>query len=431
MDRGDIAEVLFSCIREDDPYRASKLLQIERWCYVNWHLHQRGGKKQHNFIAQVLSDEECWEKVNNLHGVKLNRQMVGKKLILPPDSDNPFTDAKRYKIACECCLEEDVRALFEERKEELLSQGKSSLLEYEHLIGCFGEGALGEFWSHFVGGYTSRLNLKGRHIYEYGLDCAIDCRQVQAVEFFWNKIKSLPGDEMSAQKKDEVLMKNAVYAVGGNFRIYPDIFEFFFNQINPNRYPELLKRDLEKNRHYGSLNIMVDMLNFDKFQKLFDCLRPSDISEGCYHTRLYSIEIQNYSGHYVGAAEKLFLHIWTKEGFDSHRALVINEEVMDESALFHKNLLVRWVEKGCMEAVWAVLDKLDSDQIKEFMTYKQADYIRSILEQRDDNSLNRFLVYDKSVGKDLNQENMPGPGGDLSEMKFRRVHGQSNLGLGK
>jgi hypothetical protein len=35
MDRRDIAEVSFSSIKEDDPYRASKLLQIERWCYVD------------------------------------------------------------------------------------------------------------------------------------------------------------------------------------------------------------------------------------------------------------------------------------------------------------------------------------------------------------------------------------------------------------
>jgi hypothetical protein len=37
----------------------------------------------------VLSSDDCWEKVNNLHEVKLNRQMVGRKLTVA-DSDNPF-----------------------------------------------------------------------------------------------------------------------------------------------------------------------------------------------------------------------------------------------------------------------------------------------------------------------------------------------------
>ncbi|WP_353276294.1 hypothetical protein [Wolbachia endosymbiont (group B) of Villa cingulata] len=422
MDRGDIPEVLFSSVKEDDPYRASKLLQIERWCYTHSKIIERSGQKGHNLIAQVLSDEESWEEVGGLHGVKLNRREVGKRLTTLPDSDNAFGRASRYKIACECCLEDEIRAIFEERKEELSAQGRSSLLEYNHLVKCFGEGPIAQFWSHFISGYLDKLDLRGRHLYEYGLDCAVGWHRVEAVEFFWNKIKSLPDNKMSAQEKDEILMKNAVYSAGPNFRVYPDIFEFFLNQINPDRYPELLKRDLEKNGHYGSLNKMKDMLSFDKFQELFDCLKPNDITEDSYHTRLFSIEIQNYSGHYADAAKELFMHIWTKEGFDSHRTLVINEEVMDEYPFFHKNLLVRWLEKGCVEILWAVLDKLDSSQIKEFMNYKQADYICSILEKGDNNSLNRFLSYGKSADEERNPKNIPGPSGDLTEVEVRKTH---------
>ncbi len=431
MDRGDIPEVLFSSVKEDDPYRASKLLQIERWCYAHWKLHQRNVEIGHNFIAQVLSSEDCWKKVNTLHEVKLDRHMVGKKLLVPKMSDgdvSPFSFSERYRIACECCLEDEIRAMFEERKEELSAQGRSSLLEYNHLVKCCGEGPLAQFWSHFISGYLDKLDLRGRHPYEYGLDCAVDWQQVEAVEFFWNKIKSLPENEMSAKKKDRILMKNAAYTAGPNFRVYPDIFEFFLNQISPDRYPELLKRDLGKNGHYGSLNKMKEMRNFDKFQELFDCLKSSEISEDDYHIWLKYIEIQNYSGHYADAAKKLFMHIWTKEGFDSHRALIINEEVMDKSPFFHKNLLVRWVERDCMEPVWAVLDKLDSSQIKKFMTYKQADYIRSVLEQGDHNLLNRFLAYGKSTGKNLDKESV---NANLAEVELSKVHDQSSyVGLG-
>jgi hypothetical protein len=49
----------------------------------------KSGKKGHNFLAQVLSSEDCWEKVNSLHEVKLNRHMLGRKLTVA-DSDNPF-----------------------------------------------------------------------------------------------------------------------------------------------------------------------------------------------------------------------------------------------------------------------------------------------------------------------------------------------------
>ncbi|MFP3025066.1 MAG: hypothetical protein ACEY3L_01985, partial [Wolbachia sp.] len=209
--------------------------------------------------------------------------MVGKKLVTPPDSDNPFTREGRYKIACECCLEEDILAMFEERKEKLSAKGDSSLLEYDHLVKCCGEGPLAEFWSHFISGYLDKLDLRGRHPYEYGLDCAVDWQQVEAVEFFWNKIKSLPKNEMGAKKKDRILMKNAAYTAGPNFRVYPDILEFFLNQISPDRYPELLKRDLEKNGHHGCLDRMKNMLSFDKCQQLFDCLKSSEISEDDYH----------------------------------------------------------------------------------------------------------------------------------------------------
>ncbi|WP_425383802.1 hypothetical protein [Wolbachia endosymbiont (group A) of Scoparia ambigualis] len=396
MLRSDIPKVLFSSIKEDDPYRASKLFQIERWCYANWHLHQKSGKKGRNFLAQVLSSEDCWKKVDNLHGVKLDRQVVGKKLIAP-DSGNLFD---KYAIACRCCLEEDIIALFEERKEELSAQGKSSLLEYEHLVRCCGSGLLAQFWSHFVSGYISKLNLDGCHPYEYGLKCAVSLKQEQAVEFFWNKIKSLPESEMSEQKKDEILMKTAVYVAGNRCNSYPEIFEFCFSQISPDKYPELLKRDLAENGYYGSLNTLQGALRFDQFQELFDCLKPNDVPEDDYNIWL-DMEIKKHSEPYVSESVKLFMHMWMKEGFDSHRALVIREELEDKSPLFCTVLLTPLVEKGCMEPVWALLDKANSDQVKEFMCSKQAGYIRSILEKRDADSLNKFLAYRKSTDEEF------------------------------
>ncbi|WP_264328501.1 MULTISPECIES: hypothetical protein [unclassified Wolbachia] len=415
MLRSDIPKVLFSSIKEDDPYRASKLFQIERWCYANWRLHQKSGKKGRNFLAQVLSSEDCWKKVDNLHGVKLDRQVVGKKLIAP-DSGNLFD---KYAIACRCCLEEDIIALFEERKEELSAQGKSSLLEYEHLVRCCGSGLLAQFWSHFISGYISKLNLDGCHPYEYGLKCAMSLKQGEAVEFFWNKIKSLPASEMGAQKKDEIFMKTAVYAAGNRCNSYPEIFEFCFSQISPDKYPELLKRDLAENGYYGSLDVLQGALRFDQFQRLFDCLKPSDVSENCYYIWLkYMKELENYSESCIDEGVKLFMHMWTKEGFDSHRALLLNKE-MRSSSVFQGRLLVPLIDRGYMAPVWAILDKANSDQIKEFMDSRQAGYIRSVLEKRDIDSLNKFLSYGKSTAKELTS---------LTEVKLSKACEQLGLG---
>lgn len=425
MDRGDIPEVLFSSVKEDDPYKASKLLQIERWCYTHSKIIERSGQKGHNLIAQVLSDKQSWEEVGGLHGVKLNRWEVGKRLTTLPDSDNAFGRASRYKIACECCLEDEIRAIFEERKEELSAQGRSRLLVYNHLVKCFGEGPIAQFWSHFISGYLDKLDLRGRHLYECGLDCAVGWHRVEAVEFFCNKIKSLPDNKMSAQKKDEIFMKNAVYSAGPNFRVYPDIFEFFLDQINPDRYPELLKRDLEKNGYYGSLNKMKDVLSFDKFQELFDCLKPSDITEDDY--RLWSkFMIKDCPEYYLGEGVGVFMHMWMKEGFDSHRAFTLDGEMMEDSS-FQGKFSVHLIEKGFMKPVWAMLDNANFRQIKEFMSSEKANYIRSILEQGDHVSLNKFLAYGKSADKELDQKNIPGPSGDLAEVEISK---QSYMGLG-
>ncbi|MFP3021727.1 MAG: hypothetical protein ACEY3K_01875 [Wolbachia sp.] len=415
MLRSDIPKVLFSSIKEDDPYRASKLFQIERWCYANWRLHKMAGKKRHNFLAQVLSNEGCWKKVDNLHGVKLDRQVVGKNLIMP---GSPFSNSS-YEIACRCCLEEDIIALFEERKKSLSAQGKSSLLEYEHLVRCCGSGLLAQFWSHFISGYISKLNLDGCHPYEYGLKCAMSFKQEQAVEFFWNKIKSLPESEISEQKKDEIFMKTAVYAAGNRCNSYPEIFEFCFSKISPDRYPELLRRDLAENGHYGSLNTLQDALRFDQFQRLFDYLKPSDVSENCYYIWLkYMKELGNYSESCIDEGVKLFMYMWTKEGFDSHRALLLNKE-MKSSSVFQGRLLVPLIDRGYMAPVWAILDKANSDQIKEFMDSRQAEYIRSMLEKRDVDSLNKFLSYGKSTTEEF---------ASLTEVNLSKACEQLELG---
>ncbi len=415
MLRSDIPKVLFSSIKEDDPYRASKLFQIERWCYANWRLHQKSGQKGRNFLAQVLSSEDCWKKIDNLHGVKLDRQVVGKKLIAP-DSGNLFD---KYAIACQYCLEEDIIALFEERKKSLSAQGKSSLLEYEHLVRCCGSGLLAQFWSHFISGYISKLSLDGCHPYEYGLKCAMRFKQEQAVEFFWNKIKSLPESEIGAQKKDEIFMKTAVYAAGSRCNSYPEIFEFCFSQISPDKYPELLKRDLAENGYYGSLDTLQSALRFDQFQKLFDCLKPSSISEDYYYIWLkYIKELENYSRSCIDEGVNLFMYMWMRDGFNSHRTLLLNKE-MRSNSVFQGRLLVPLIDKGYMVPVWAILDKANSDQIKEFMDSRQAEYIRSVLEKRDIDSLNKFLSYGKSTAEELTS---------LTEVKLSKACEQLGLG---
>lgn len=303
-----------------DPYKASKELQIKN-CgrgylrLINiWNL---------PFFLDILSDEECWKTVGGMHGVKLDRRMVAKKMIEPRSwkgKENPLEDFCRYQVACWCCLEEGVHSLFQQfKQEDEIKDGDSSALEklVKSLSKDCAVDVMMQFWSHFVSGYISKLDLKGQHPYVFGLNRAAissNRRRVEAVEFFWNKVKSLSEDELSAKEKDEIFMKIAVHTAKDNG--YPDVFEFCLSQISCDKYPELLKRDLEKNSYYASLYRTLEVFNFDKFQELFNCLKPSDISEDYYHLWLKYIKIQDCSECYVDEAIKLFTHMWMKEGFD-------------------------------------------------------------------------------------------------------------------
>lgn len=130
--------------------------------------------------------------------------------------------------------------------------------------------------------------------------------------------------------------------------------------------------------------------------------------------------------HYLSTAMGIFIHVWTREGFDDHRTFTLNKEMMNNS-VFQGRFLVPLIEKGFMKPVWAMLDKANSRQIKEFMSSEKANYILSILEQRDNQSLNKFLGYGKVADKELDQKNIPGPSGDLAEVEINK---QSYVGLG-
>lgn len=434
MDLDDLTKVAFSIIKDDDPYKESKQLQIKNWGRGYLETINTGNLP---FFLDILSDEECWEKTDTIHGIKLNRRVVVKKMIEPQSwkgTSNPLDDFDRYQVACWCCLEEDIISLFEHfKREDEIKDGDSDALKklVKSVSGSWYTDGMMQFWSHFISGYISELDLKGQHSYVFGLHtAAISMRRkrVEAVEFFWDKIKSLPESELSAQEKHKVFMKIAVHAAHDNG--YPDVFEFCLSQIDPDKYPELLKRDLEKNGYYGSLGRMLEMFNFDQFQRLFDCLELSNVQVGRYCTWLRCIKIESCSGRYLNAGVKLLMHMLMKDGFDSHRTLALNGEMMN-NATYRGSLLVPLVEKGCMEQAWAILDKANSKQVKEFMSSKQAGYIRSLLEQGDNASLSKFLSYGSSVGVDLNQKSIPGPSGDLSEVKLSKMHDKAHIGLGE
>ncbi|MFP3024699.1 MAG: hypothetical protein ACEY3K_18190 [Wolbachia sp.] len=430
MDLDDLTKVAFSIIKDDDPYKESKQLQIRNW--------GRGYLELINtrnlpFFLDILSDKKCWEKADTIHGIRLNRRVAAKKMIEPQSwrgTNNPLDDFDRYQVACWCCLEEDIIFLFEHFKQKhKVKDGDSDALKKlaKTLSGSYYTDAMMQFWSHFVSGYISELDLEGQHPYVVGLSrsvAAMSRKRVEAVEFFWDKIKLLPENELNVQQKDEVFMKIAVRAAKDSS--YPEVFEFCFSQVSPDKYSELLRRDFAQDGYYDTLFRLKGCCSFDKLIALFNHLHPNDISERDYYTLLRSVEIKDYSEYYAKAGVEFFMHMWKREGFDNHRVFTLQKELVNLSS--RGFILKPLVDKSYMESVWAVLDKASSNQIKEFMASKEANYMRSVLEQKDAGSLNKFLAYGKSATEDLHQEEAPNLSGNLAEAKVSSVHGQPHVG---
>jgi hypothetical protein len=83
MDLDDLTKVAFSIIKDNDPYKESKQLQLKNWCGAFLEIFDGWGKTKLPFFLDVLSNEECWEKTDTIHGIKLNRRIVAKKMIEP------------------------------------------------------------------------------------------------------------------------------------------------------------------------------------------------------------------------------------------------------------------------------------------------------------------------------------------------------------
>lgn len=396
--REDIPEVIFFSIKEDDDYRDFKLLQIENWCYVNWDIHERNGEKVHTLLKDVFSNQECWDTEG-----RLQRKKVGEKLV----SESILDEMDKYRIACRCCLTDEITELFHKRKERLRGQSNPNLLKYEHLVKCMGDKPLEVYWSHKIGvdnlnnNYLIKLGINSDlDGYKYGLECAIDWKQVEAVKFFWDKIKSLSQNELSEKGRDELLMKKAAYTAGDNFRICPEIFEFFLGKVDFNKYQDLLVEDFKVNNYYGSLYRTLEMSSFDKFQELFNAIRSKDeknVSQSSYHTLLGCIveSITKCPTKKVHEGEGLFIDMLNKEKYKGYVISVLSKE-MDVS-IFQGELLKPLLNMECINGVKAIWDRA---------TYKQKEKLKN----------SQSKIYD-DVLEMINKCSIHEPSGDLSDMQ--------------
>lgn len=212
----------------------------------------------------------------------------------------------RYSIACWCCFEEEIKNIFEELK---LTRSNISVEEF---VKKLDEGLLMVFWSHVMNNQEQELELNNEHSYVYGFRCAIFERMVEALEFFWDKLQSV--DTISSEQKENSLMEVALYK-----KIHrsptAEIIEFAINHLNPDKYPELLKRDLEQDGYYLTISELENDYFFDSAKKLFQFLNPQKFDCRNYSTKIYSIvdTIKSSSdAELISACEDYLSFIWNR-----------------------------------------------------------------------------------------------------------------------
>lgn len=297
-------------------------------------------------------------------------------------------------------MKEDVVALFKRLKRESNVKWNDKA-ETKKLASSLSSATWSDpmtrYWLYIVGGFSMKSEDKNLSLYGFTLASYMEIsgkgHYVEAVEYFWDKIKSLPEDELNTEQKQEILMKTTLIA---SSHCQAETFEFCFSELSPDKYAEFLKKDFDIGGFYHCcVATLHDMFRVDLFKKCFDTFEPNDISVKTYKQWVESFVMELYSEPYESEAVKVFMHIWTKKGFDSHRAFMLRKICDWKGEEDH--LLVRFVKKNHMEPVWAILDKASRFEIVEFMESVDAESIEEILEEKGDlHSLNKFLSYNSN-----------------------------------
>lgn len=324
-----IEKGLLSGINENDLYKVSKQLQIKQWTHLYGSaLLSSSLPDELDFVAQIISDQDCWEEVDGLEGVKLNRYEVGSKLLAattPSGEENPFDNIQKYKVACWCCFEDKIRELFEAKRTNIDSEVSTEVLLDSTYAG---HGPLVTFWSHYISGYMNKfkekLKLEGDNHDLHGFESAVRGKHLEALEYFWAKLQPV----LSSEEKDELLIYTATYYHVFIGSANSDMIDFAMNHLDESKYHQLLSKDYEKNEHYSTISTQRRSYLFDRAEKLFKCLHQEDITDDDYSTSMYaalaSIESVPNDQNFINAGYKMLDTMWYMVGFEEHKQFFIN-----------------------------------------------------------------------------------------------------------
>lgn len=364
MDYENVQRVLLTSIKEDDPNKGSKGLEIKRWCIAYQTLLNKWDSTIiPPLFKKILEDETCWGIEDTSGRIRLDRYTFGKKLLALKTLDgqrNLIRPFDRYRIACWCCFEEEIKAIFEEFKSTLGNKPVESLVK-----GC-DKGALMIYWSHAMNNQEHQLELNNEHPYVYAFKCAMLEKHVEALEFFWNKLQSI--DSVSPKRKEDLLMEVA-YNKGRFSTDDVGMVDFCLHHLDPNRYHELLKRDFKQHGCYYTLSILRRNHSFENARKLFEHLKPEDLSPEAYSTSMFSVLNSLVSvpdDNFVKSGSDMLASMWSSPGFEAHRQHYLHK--LSEQLSSTRDLVASLIkENKAVKILSKIINSLNQEQMYSIM----------------------------------------------------------------
>ena len=403
MDYENVQRVLLTSIKEDDPHKGFKELEIKRYCIAYQTLLRKwDGTIITPFLKKILENETCWEVEGASGQVKLNRYTVGKKLLTLKAEDGQkilLSRFDRYRIACWCCFEEEIKAIFEEFKSEQSDESG------KNLVRKLDDGALMIYWSHAMNNQEHQLKLNNEHPYVYAFKCAMIEKYVEALEFFWNKLQSI--DSVSPKRKEDLLMEVA-YNKGRFSTDDVGMVDFCLRHLDPNRYHELLKRDFKQHGCYYTLSILRRNHSFENARKLFEHLKSENLSPEAYSTSMFGaldsvLSVPDDS--FIKSGSDMLTSMWNRPGFETHK-----QHFLDELSIGYasRNRIACLIKKNmAIEVLSEIVNSLNQEQMQSIMEEDKSIHeiftrIRDRqLDGRGDSQLPRSLLNVEAVQQEV------------------------------
>ncbi|MDD9335439.1 MAG: hypothetical protein PV347_05375 [Rickettsiaceae bacterium] len=370
MDYEDVQKILLTSIKEDDPHKGLKELEIKRWCIAYQVLFNRWNSIiLPPFLKKILEGGDCWEFVDTSDHAKLNRYSLGKKLLTlkTEDGQKSLLDSfDRYRIACWCCFEDEIRAIFEEFKLTLGSKPVESLVK-----GC-DKGALMIYWSHAMNNQEHQLELNNEHPYVYAFKCAMLEKHVEALEFFWNKLQSI--GSISSERKEDLLIEVA-YNKGRFSADNVGMVDFCLRYLHEDKYHELLKRDFKQNKYHYTLSTLTGSYSFESAKKLFEHLKSEDLSPEGYSTSMFGaldslVSVPDDS--FIKSGSDMLTSIWNRSGFETHK-----QHFLDKLSIGYasRNRIACLIKNNAdIKVLPEIIKSLNQEQMQSIMEEDKSEY---------------------------------------------------------